>query len=281
MRPSQSVRLEAARLLLAALLLAALNFSLPLAQDAASEPLGDIEHPADVAPEGAEMAPEQESIEPGEPEAGQAEPKVLDRSFMRPDLKNDSEGKAPPRSAEESKQDKLPPPAAEMPLPKAEEKPKLLAQLYQRLGNAPDAEAAVPIIEVIERLWRVSGSDTVDLLMERAERLAKADDLDLALKIIDATVDIAPEQAEAWHLKAKVHYLKKDYGQAIADLRRTLSRDPRHYGAMNDLGVVLEAIGAKKEALEAYRKALKVNPFLVGTKQAVEGLAREVEGQAL
>ena len=64
--------------------------------------------------------------------------------------------------------------------------------------------------------------------------------------------------------------------------RRALDRDPNHYAAMNDLGVALEAVGAKKEALEAYRKALAINPFLPeSTKQAVEQLGREVEGQAL
>jgi tetratricopeptide (TPR) repeat protein len=274
MRPGPTFRLKATTpFLLAALLLAAIGpFSLPVA---AQEGAGDIEHPADIAPDGAEMAPEDEAIAPDK--LNPPQPKMRDRSFMRPDLRGD--GKVPPRSAEESKQDKLSPPAAQMPLPSAEEKPKLLAQLYERLSKARDAEASVPIIELIEHLWRVSGSDTVDLLTERAERLAKADDLDLALKIIDATVDIAPEQAEAWHLRAKVHYLKKEYEIAIADLRQALSRDPKHYGAMNDLGVVLEAIGAKKEALEAYRKALKVNPFLIGTKQAAEELAREVEGQ--
>ncbi len=88
-----------------------------------------------------------------------------------------------------------------------------------------------------------------------------------------------PDEAEAWDLRAKVHYLKKDYELAIADLKRALDRDPKHYDAMNDLGVVYEAIGAKKEALEAYRKALAVNPFLSEPKRAVEELRREVEGQ--
>ena len=48
---------------------------------------------------------------------------------------------------------------------------------------------------------------------------------------------------------------------------------------MSDLGVVYEAMGSKKEALEAYRKALAVNPFLSDAQAAVEELRREVEGQ--
>jgi tetratricopeptide (TPR) repeat protein len=281
MRPGPSFRLKpkaALPLLLAGVLFAAVG-ALGLSAFAQAESPGDVEHPADVAPDGADITPKEELIEPGEFEHDLLQPKTLDRSFMRPDLKGDG---PPPQSTEESKQDKLGPSFEDMPLPMPVEKPKMLADLYAQLGKARDAEAAVPIVESIEALWRYSGSDTVDLLMHRAERLAKDKDFDLSLKILDATVDLAPDQAEVWHLRATVHYLKKDYGQAIADLRRALDRDPKHFGALNDLGVALEATGAKKEALEAYRKALAVNPFLPeSTKQAVEELGREVEGQEL
>ena len=166
-----------------------------------------------------------------------------------------------------------------MPTPTAENKPEMLAELYEQLGKAGDEQAAAPIIEAIEGLWRFSGSPTVDLLMSRTERFAQTEDLDVALKIADATIDIAPEQAEAWHLRAKVHFLKQNYGQALVDLRHALDRDPKHFAALNDLGVVLETTGAKKEALKAYREALKINPFLTETKRAAEELGREVEGQ--
>jgi tetratricopeptide (TPR) repeat protein len=265
-------RQSAAPLLLAALLFVTIGgFAAPAcAQDDALDAPADVEHPADVAPDAAGTRLEDELIEPGD-----FDPEAL----MRPDVKEGSENGPPPQSAEESKQDKLSPHLDDLPLPTPADKPKLLAELYEKLGKARDEHDATPIIEAIEGLWRFSGSPTVDLLMSRAERFAKSEDLDLALKIADATVDIAPDQAEAWHLRAKVHYLKQDYGQALVDLRRTLDRDPKHFAAMNDLGVVLEATGAKKEALEVYRNALKINPFLSETKRAAEELGREIEGQ--
>lgn len=229
----------------------------------------DLEHPADVAP-GVDLRLEDQLIEPDE-----FDPETL----MRPDVKPGSEDGPLPQSAEENKQDKLNPYFDDLPLPEPADKPKMLAELYEQLGKARDAEAAQSIIETIEALWRISGSDTVDLLMQRAEHFAKAEDLDLALKIMDATVDLAPDQAEAWHFRAKVHFLRKNHELALADLRRVLTRDPKHYAAMNDLGVVLETMGAKKEALEAYRKAIAINPFLGETKQTIDALRREVEGQ--
>ena len=223
---------------------------------------------------GAEQ-PDQDVIEPDEVGPDQARP---DESIP-PDAKKGGEGSAPPQSAQEHKQDKLDLSIGETPIPAQVDRPKLLAKLYDQLAGAKDATAAEPITEAIEELWRNSGSDTVDLLLSRAERFIKDSDLDLALEILDATVDIAPDDAEAWHRRATVHFLEKDHQLALADLRRALSLDPKNYKAINDLGIVLEEIGAKKEALEAYRKALTVNPFLEKTHQAVDELSREVEGQ--
>ena len=237
------------------------------AEDEIQAPSDDIESPEQIAPDDAEAPSEDEMIEP----------KVLDRSFMRPELKSGGEGAPPPQSTEESKQDKLGPPAEpDLPLPAPVDRPKALDKLYEQLGKTHDAETAAPIAQAIENLWRTTGSATVDLLMSRAERFTKESDLDLALEILDATADMAPDEAEVWYLRAKVHYQQRRYELALADLKRALERDPRHYRALEDLGLVLEALGTKKEALEAYRQALKINPFLGDAHQAVEFLSREV-----
>jgi tetratricopeptide (TPR) repeat protein len=159
------------------------------------------------------------------------------------------------------------------------ERPILLAGLYERLMEAKTPGEAAPITEAIEELWAMSGSDTVDLLMSRATQFANNSDVDLSLAVLDAVVDIAPEEAEAWYLRAKVNVLAGNPERALADLRRTLNLDEKHYRAITDLGLVLEQLGAKKEALKAYREALTVNPHMDDAKAGVDALSREVEGQ--
>ena len=199
--------------------------------------------------------------------------------LLRPDMKQHADEVPPPRSAEEAKQNKLDLDLGDLPVIAPLDRPKMLAQLYEKLGAARNISAAEPIIQAIEGLWAVSGSDTVDLLMSRAVQFATEAEVDLSLAILDAVVDIAPHEAEAWYLRAKVNVLKGKPERALADLRRALNLDSKHYRAINDLGLVLERLGAKKEALEAYRRALAVNPFMEEARQGVEALAREVEGQ--
>jgi tetratricopeptide (TPR) repeat protein len=282
MRPGSSFCLKPSgglSLCLAAFALGFLAWVGPRSEAAAQEaqsPSG-IEQPDDAS--GGPGA-EPDLIEPDEIAPDEVGPdEAAPPQTVEPDAKKGGNKAAPPHSAEESKEDKLDLSTDDLPLSDPVERPKMLAKLYDQLGAAHDAHEAAPIMQTIEQLWLLSGSDTVDLLMARADRFVKESDLDLALKILDATIDIAPDNAEAWHRRATVHYMQKDYELALADLRHALDIDPKHYKAINDLGVVLEALGAKKEALQAYRKALEINPFLDDARESVEFLKREVEGQ--
>jgi tetratricopeptide (TPR) repeat protein len=227
----------------------------------------------------AEIAPGETELNLEMPPADQTAPRKLDRGMFRPELREDLEGAAPPPSPDDQDQIVLSP--FDVPLPSPEDKPKVLDELYVKLGEAKDADSAQPIMVIIERLWRATGSDTVDLLLNRAARFTKEPDLDLAGEILDATVAMAPDEAEAWYLRAKVHYLKAEYQLALDDLKRAIDRDARHYRALEDLGLGFEALGTKKDALVAYRKALEVNPFLDSANEAVRFLSREVGSRDL
>lgn len=155
----------------------------------------------------------------------------------------------------------------------------ILKQLYAQLRSARDAAAALPITEAIEESWRHSGSDTIDLLMSRVDAFVLDADLDLALKVLEAVTELAPENTEAWHQRGIVHLMQNDTEQALEELRRAVAMEPNNYKALRDLGAALQQTGDKKGALEAYRKALEVNPFLEQAKRAAEDLAHEIEGQ--
>ena len=39
-----------------------------------------------------------------------------------------------------------------------------------------------------------------------------------------------------------------------------LAREPRHFGALAGLGMIMQELGDDKRALEVYRKAMEINP---------------------
>ena len=161
------------------------------------------------------------------------------------------------------------------------EREKTLSDLYALLATADDEEAAKAITDAIERVWMHSGSATIDLLMERAMKAMSEKNTDLALKLFDHVVELAPDFTEAWNRRAYVHFVLNDVERALGDLRRALALDPHHYKALDGLGQILREVGQKKGALKAFQQLLEVHPFWQNAKQAVDELEREVEGQGI
>ena len=60
-----------------------------------------------------------------------------------------------------------------------------------------------------------------------------------------------------------------------------LRREPRHFGALAGMAMIALAQGRHAAALAAYRRALKVNPFLKERLEIIPALERKVEGQPL
>jgi tetratricopeptide (TPR) repeat protein len=88
-----------------------------------------------------------------------------------------------------------------------------------------------------------------------------------------------PDYTEAWNRRATIYCSEKDYGRAVADIREGLKRDPRHFGALAGLGLILQDIGDDKQALEVYRRALAIYPRLQKIPDIVKTLQEKVEGR--
>jgi Flp pilus assembly protein TadD len=151
--------------------------------------------------------------------------------------------------------------------------------LFQALKMAPDETSAKAIEERIWSVWLVSNSDTCNLLMSRVKAAMDAEDYDVAIKLLDAVVELKPDYVEGWNRRATIFYMKREFAPALADIRQVLAREPRHFGALAGLGAILQDIGEDKAALEAFRRALAVDPHLEGVADKVKSLAEKVEGR--
>jgi tetratricopeptide (TPR) repeat protein len=58
-----------------------------------------------------------------------------------------------------------------------------------------------------------------------------------------------------------------------------LKREPRHFGALAGLGLILQDIGDDKQALEVYRRALEIYPRMERVPDIVKALQEKIEGR--
>jgi tetratricopeptide (TPR) repeat protein len=169
-----------------------------------------------------------------------------------------------------------------MPWPKSpEEASKTLDNLYAYLATTDDHRQAGEIGAAIERLWRLSGGDTVNLLIDRGEMFSSRNENKKALPFLDAAVDLAPDYAEVWSHRAYIEYRLENYQAALGDLRRALALEPNHFRALDGMAKILALVGEKKAALKAYDQLLKVHPNIEGGETARDALKKEIEGQGI
>jgi len=172
-------------------------------------------------------------------------------------------------------------PPKELPRAQRGDRTRNLDFLFGALKAAPDADTAKQVEARIWALWLASGSDTANLMMSRVRTATDANDLDLALQLLDALVKLKPDYVEAWNRRATIHYMRKEFGASMQDIQQVLSREPRHFGAMSGLGMILHEFGEDKQALEVFRKALEINPNLPRIPDMVKTLSEKVEGRAI
>jgi len=155
-----------------------------------------------------------------------------------------------------------------------------LDTLFSELQN-PENEDWESAEQKIWREWSKSGSAAMDHLLQRGIGAMKSGKLRTAVEHFSATIDHAPDFAEAWNKRATVFYMMEEYGLSMSDIRQTLILNPRHFGAMAGLGAILEGLERPKDALMAYEHSLEVHPHQDGIKEAIERLKTEVKGTPL
>jgi tetratricopeptide (TPR) repeat protein len=145
-----------------------------------------------------------------------------------------------------------------------------------RSGNAVSAEETSGRILDI---WSDSQSDTVDLLFTRAQERLEADEVELALALLDHVVGLAPNFAEGYALRGVVRLGSKDHSGAIADFSKAIELEPRQFEVRIALAEILLANGEKRDAYEMFQKALEWNPHDEYALDRAKMLREDLEGQ--
>lgn len=153
-----------------------------------------------------------------------------------------------------------------------------LDSLFSRLRAAHSAEEAESIEVAILGVLAESGQEEVDSLTVDGLNALNDGELDVALRLFNQVVHRAPAFVEGWNLRATVYWMRNDYARAIGDLRRVLSLEPRHFGAMTLLGRIFTEIKQPQAALVMLEHALQVNPHLDSARRQIELLRDQVAG---
>lgn len=154
-----------------------------------------------------------------------------------------------------------------------------LDRLFAQLQEARTEPEIASLMQQVGGIWSASGSDTIDLLMARADEARAKGAPDVALDLLDRIVRLAPRFAEAWRRRGALQAAEGNPDEALDDLRETLRLEPRHFGALNEIARLMEEAGDPAGAAEALRRLAEIIPHAEGLRQRVQKLEIPAKAQ--
>lgn len=131
------------------------------------------------------------------------------------------------------------------------------------IGTRLTAESA------LWHIWTRSGDASIDKMLNDGKSLLKAEAYEEAVEQFTEVIKAAPVFAEGYNQRAIAYFLMEEWSKSIRDCKRAIALNPNHFGAFAGMGHVYVRLGKIEEAIEAYKKALLINPNLINIAETV------------
>jgi len=163
---------------------------------------------------------------------------------------------------------------------KADQNDARLEDLFEILSTT---ESDVQINEVTSSIWDI-WHETNDPLIEadfyRGLESMRTGDLLMAVAFFTRVIDKNPNFAEGWNKRATVYYMLGKFDASMMDIHETLKLEPRHFGAMDGMGLIFIHYQQFDKAIDIYDKMLEIFPNNSSTIQKKEMLINRLSDSA-
>jgi tetratricopeptide (TPR) repeat protein len=156
-----------------------------------------------------------------------------------------------------------------------------LEELFVELKSSQDEIKLMQVEAEIWEIWYDSGNEEIDTMMALAARSARAGDLGAAEAVYSQVIEQMPEFSEGWNRRATIRYYRSDYEGSLADIRETLKLEPRHFGAIWGLGMILGWQKDYERAILAFERLLEIKPNARDARPRIELLKQELAKEAV
>ena len=155
---------------------------------------------------------------------------------------------------------------------KADQNDARLEDLFEILSKT---ESDVQINEVTSSIWDIwheTNDPSIEADFYRGLESMRTGDLLMAVAFFTRVIDKNPNFAEGWNKRATVYYMLGKFDASMMDIHETLILEPRHFGAMDGMGLIFIHLEQFDKAIEIYDQMLKIFPNNSSTKQKKEML---------
>ncbi|CAM9121669.1 unnamed protein product [Chrysoparadoxa australica] len=139
----------------------------------------------------------------------------------------------------------------------------VILDLFFELLQSTQNEALARLTE--EFIWACwTGQDDWDLsrMMADGMQFTNEQQYQKGLDLYSKMLTLQTNHMETYNRRSTVYFLLGELDKAAADIEEVLKMEPRHFGALNGLGLIRMAQKDYPRALESLYKAIQVNPWM-------------------
>jgi tetratricopeptide (TPR) repeat protein len=126
-------------------------------------------------------------------------------------------------------------------------------------------------------IWFRADTPENNAMLEQVRLMIRHERLEDAAKLATRLIERAPQFAEAYNQRAIAHFFRGQFEESAEDCQKVLERNPYHFGALGGLAQCQLRLDQRREALKTLRRALRLQPYSKGLREAVSAL--EAEGE--
>ena len=145
-----------------------------------------------------------------------------------------------------------------------------LNNLFKKLNETENQDEIRDLISDIWNIWYEVDDPKVIEYFEKGIQAMNLRNYPLAIRFFDNLIEEDPNFAEGWNKRATVHFMMGNFDQSLQDIIKTLELEPRHFGALDGMGLIFIHQGQFQQAIDVYDKMLEIFPFSVKTMDKKE-----------
>ena len=139
--------------------------------------------------------------------------------------------------------------------------------------------------EITLKIWQIWTNDAEtefgQSTMLEGVSLMNRNSLVAAEELFSELIRSSPDYIEAWNKRATVRYMMGQLENSLNDVYVVLSKEPKHFGAMSGLGLIMIQREDFEGALSAYKKLIAIHPFSKDALSLVPILEQRVLGKSI
>ncbi len=145
-----------------------------------------------------------------------------------------------------------------------------LNNLFKKLNETENQDEIRNLISDIWNIWYEVDDPKVIEYFEKGIQAMNLRNYPLAIRFFNNLIEEDPNFAEGWNKRATVHFMMGNFDQSMKDIIKTLELEPRHFGALDGMGLIFIHQGQFQQAIDVYDKMLEIFPFSVKTMDKKE-----------